>query len=98
MLKRKALVFLVAKTLKDTTNHSLKLANAFSLKPIPFKANVSIYFNVSSQYSGAIKAWKFLSHKQLNKNLKLQTDYQFHHLTIKLQGIHQICSKIQEQE
>ena len=94
MLKSKALVFLVAKTLKDTTNHSLKLANVFSLKPIPFKAIVSIYFNVSSQYSGAIKAWKFLSHKQLNKNLILQTDYQFHHLIIKLQGIHQICSKI----
>ena len=38
-------VFLVAKTLRDIANHSLKLAEVFSQEPIPFKANTSLYSN-----------------------------------------------------
>ena len=54
------LVFLVAKILKDITNHSIKAAKVFSQKPIRFKANASLYSNVS-QYSGAIKFVRNLS-------------------------------------
>ena len=50
-------VFLVAKTLRDIANHSLKLAEVFSQEPIPFKANTSLYSN-PFQYSGAIDACK----------------------------------------
>ena len=41
------LLFFVAKTLKDITNHSLKLAKVYSQQPVPFKANASLYFNAS---------------------------------------------------
>ena len=44
---RKVLVFLVAKALKDITSDSLKLAKVFSQKPIPLKANTSLYSNAS---------------------------------------------------
>ena len=54
---KEVLVFLVARTLKDTRNNSLKLAKVFSQQPILFKNNVSLHSN-ASQYSGAIKASK----------------------------------------
>ena len=45
------LVFLVTRTLKAITNHSLKIAKVFPNEFIPFKANKSLYSNVS-YYSG----------------------------------------------
>ena len=47
---KKGLVFLLAKTVKDITNHLLKLAKAFSQQLLP-------QFN-AFQNSGAIKACK----------------------------------------
>ena len=54
---KKGLVFFVVKTLKDITNHSLKLAKVFSRQSVPFNANTLLYSN-DSQYSGAIKTCK----------------------------------------
>ena len=41
---------------KDTNNHSLKLAQVFSQKPITFKADALLYSN-DSHYSGATKLY-----------------------------------------
>ena len=57
---RKGSIFLVAKTIKCITNHSLVLAKTFSQQPVLFKTNASLYFN-ASQCSGAIKACKKLA-------------------------------------
>ena len=54
---KKGMVFLVAKTLKDIRNDSLKLAKVFSQQPTLFKANASFYSNTTQHY-GAIKACK----------------------------------------
>ena len=43
---KKDFLFLVETTLRDITNNSVKLAKAFLQKPISFKANDSLYFNI----------------------------------------------------
>ena len=92
------LVFLMAKTLTNISNHSLKLAIVFSKWPIPFEANTSLYSN-ASQYSGDIKACKkfapFVSRSDKTLWYYKLTDSQIHHL-LKFQGIHEICRKVQE--
>ena len=92
------LVFLMAKTLKNISNHSLKLAIVFSQWPIPFKANISLHSN-AFQYSGAIKACKKSASFVSRSNKTLQyyklTHSQIHHL-LKFLGIHEIYRKVQE--
>ena len=56
----------MAKTLKEITNHSLKLAKVFSKCPVPYKAYVSLCSN-ASQYSGSIRVVIKLKTKQFVK-------------------------------
>ena len=44
---KKGLVSLVEKTVKDITNHTLKLSKVFSQQSMPFKANASLCSNAS---------------------------------------------------
>ena len=92
---KKGFLFLVATTLKDITNYSLKQARVFSQEPIPLKASASFYSN-ASQYPRLVRNLPPPPHKQKKKTLKYYklTDCQIHHL-FKLQGIHQICCKVQ---